>query len=181
MRESFTIRQQFAWLGILSAFWIFLGLIFAMQMVFSGFATWNHAFWISFRDWYPWVLLSPLVLWIAWRFPIESGHWHRSVPVHLLGCALVVVGYGVLARLIDPGPNPFRGRPMLSVERRLMLDPPPPDNRPHSDGQLRRPPPEWPPRGPFPPSGSRLEPEWFSLRELFMRANFSIPICCFIV
>jgi hypothetical protein len=34
-------------------------------------------------DWYIWALLSPLVLALARRYPIEHGALRRSVPIHL--------------------------------------------------------------------------------------------------
>lgn len=40
--------------------------------------------WSEMLAWFLWVLLLPLVLWTAHRFPLERGAWRRSVPVHLL-------------------------------------------------------------------------------------------------
>jgi signal transduction histidine kinase len=33
--------------------------------------------------WYSWALLIPAVLWVARRFPLERGHWIRSLSVHV--------------------------------------------------------------------------------------------------
>ncbi len=50
--------------------------------------------------WYSWALLTPAILWLVRRFPLERAAWLRSVPVHLVGvfvctllhCAMVIAG-----------------------------------------------------------------------------------------
>jgi two-component system LytT family sensor kinase len=45
-------------------------------------------------DWCLWLVLAPVVLWLAWRFPIGTRPWLPNVAVHLaagLGVALVDV------------------------------------------------------------------------------------------
>jgi signal transduction histidine kinase len=46
--------------------------------------------------WFLWVLLLPLVLWTAHRFPLERQAWRRAVPVHFLVGSVVAVLYSVL-------------------------------------------------------------------------------------
>jgi signal transduction histidine kinase len=33
---------------------------------------------------YLWGILTPLAVWLAWRYPIQPGTWKRAVPLHLL-------------------------------------------------------------------------------------------------
>ena len=44
---------------------------------------------LNFSFWYGWAALTPAVLWIARRFPLERDTWKRSAPVHL-GAVLVL-------------------------------------------------------------------------------------------
>jgi signal transduction histidine kinase len=43
---------------------------------------------LNLNYWYSWALLTPVVLWLARRFPLERATWMRSVPVHLVGVFL---------------------------------------------------------------------------------------------
>ncbi len=55
---------------------------------------------LNLNYWYSWALLTPAILWLARRFPLEGATWMRSVPVHLVGvfvctllhCAMVIAG-----------------------------------------------------------------------------------------
>lgn len=198
------------WLGLLAAFWVFLAVIFGSQMALLGPFTWSEALKYAFRDWYPWVLLSPLVVWLSFRFPLEAGSWKRSVPVHVVACVLVVAAYAALWRLTDSGPGRGeRGPPPW------MGKPPGPDRPPHEGGRhgegMRdqhpsgppsgnaaaaasdsrssgsppgKPPsgrrPDFPPNGPRPFRGRGPGPPPF-LSTFLMRANFNVPIYFFVV
>jgi two-component system, LytTR family, sensor kinase len=41
--------------------------------------------------WYAWALISPLVLIVARKFPLERGVWLRSLPVHLVAVLILTV------------------------------------------------------------------------------------------
>ena len=45
---------------------------------------------LNFSFWYGWALLSPIVLWVARRFPLERDTWKRSAAVHF-GAVLVLI------------------------------------------------------------------------------------------
>ncbi len=55
---------------------------------------------LNLNYWYSWALLTPVILWLVRRFPLEAETWMRSVPVHLVGvfvctllhCAMVIAG-----------------------------------------------------------------------------------------
>lgn len=38
---------------------------------------------------YLWGVLTPLALWLAWRYPIGAGTWTRAVPLHLAASLLL--------------------------------------------------------------------------------------------
>jgi two-component system LytT family sensor kinase len=66
----------------------------------------------SLSDSLLWGLVSPLVLWYCWRWPLLGGRWRTTLPLHLLGGVLVPAAFiapASLARyvlgrvLADPG------------------------------------------------------------------------------
>ena len=44
---------------------------------------WLEAFALALAEWYAWALLSPLLWWLARRFPFERDRWLKAVLVHL--------------------------------------------------------------------------------------------------
>jgi hypothetical protein len=101
------------------AFWVLVTLAFSAQLVFAASFPWREAVSISARDWIPWAVASPAVVWLAWRFPIERGTWPVSVPVHLAACVLVLALCGWLGDVVSgaislqprQGELPFPPRP----------------------------------------------------------------------
>ena len=41
---------------------------------------------------YVWFALSPIILYLASRFPFEDGKWKRSVPVHIAASVVIALG-----------------------------------------------------------------------------------------
>lgn len=73
--------------ALLVGIWAVVFSLFAAQLVFTASFAWGDAFRLSALNWLPWLVLTPVVLWLAGRFPFESGRLWRSIPVHLLACA----------------------------------------------------------------------------------------------
>jgi hypothetical protein len=78
--------------------WIRAGLIVAAWTVLASFLTsqmylaysrreipirWERIFLVELSYAYIWAALTPLILWLARRFPIEQLKWIRSMLVHL--------------------------------------------------------------------------------------------------
>lgn len=141
--------QHRSWLTpvIFIVFWTVVVLAFAAQLVFSAAFPWKHALLASLNDWLPWVLLSPGIVWLARRFPLEWGHLRASVPAHLVGCFLTLVLCGWISDLffaafVQPEmtgrprpeatavgkPRLFRDRPGMSPEAAPPGGPPPPED-----------------------------------------------------
>jgi two-component system LytT family sensor kinase len=182
MSTPLTLRQKLMWFGILTAFWVFLALIFGTQMALLGPFTWAQALQFAFRDWYPWMLLSPVVVWVSGRYPLEAGAWKRSVPIHLAACVLVVSACAGLWQLCDPGPGRGEGRPPPWMQKPPGPDRPPQEGGHHRDGMSENHPPGSPGSLGPPPGG----PGHFRGRPgpgpmFFARANFNIPIYFFVV
>ena len=46
---------------------------------------------LNFSFWYGWAALTPIVLWIARRFPLERETWKRSAPVHMIAVLILIL------------------------------------------------------------------------------------------
>jgi signal transduction histidine kinase len=47
--------------------------------------------------WYSWACLTPAILWLSRRFPLDRQHWPLSVPVHLAGVFVATTLHVVMA------------------------------------------------------------------------------------
>lgn len=150
MNRTVAIRQQLVLWALVLGLWALLVLAFAGQLVFTTQLPWLEAMRLSLRDWFPWALLAPLVVWLASQFPLERGRLHLSVPIHLVACMLAVLFCESLARPLPQDQNFIPGgpqRPFLNSpdeERRFGQRPFPrqPDpqlaDAPRSPQELRR-------------------------------------------
>lgn len=111
--------------ALLSALWIGVAVVFAVQIYALGFLTWQSAVLLALLDWGPWILFAPLVLWLARRFPLTPQHWRRPLVAHLVFCVLVVLAMG-LSTL------PLVSRRELVFERRPVSDPSRAEDRDHA-------------------------------------------------
>lgn len=125
VRETEKLKPILAGLGIFVLVWLALILAFAAQLVFGASFPWNAAIRTSALDWLPWVVLSPLVCWLAFRFPLERGKLATNIPLHLLACFLVVTACGWLVDTLAPRPVPGPGP--RAEARRAARDFPPPN------------------------------------------------------
>jgi two-component system, LytTR family, sensor kinase len=97
------MRRPLLWF----AGWTVVVLLFATQWyaydALQGTAEppWHYLRW-SMQEWYTWALVSPLVLWLERRYPVEP----RTIPIHI-GASVIVSGVALLAEamvanLFDP-------------------------------------------------------------------------------
>src|SRR5258708_6005655 len=47
----------------------------------------------SFEEWYLWALLTPLILWLSGRFPLERLKFRRWLGIHFGGALAVAILY----------------------------------------------------------------------------------------
>jgi two-component system LytT family sensor kinase len=66
---------------------------------------------LAASDFLPWVILTPLVVWLSGRFPLERDHWRLSLPIHVLACILAVGACALLGGFIRPLPPSLEGFP----------------------------------------------------------------------
>ena len=90
--------------------WLAVSAAVAWQVSALGFFPWASAFWLSLLDFGPWVVATPLVVWLAHRLPIGPGTWRWTVPTHLIVSvalvALMEVSLSSLGRDVPGGPPP---------------------------------------------------------------------------
>ncbi|HEX8176420.1 MAG TPA: histidine kinase [Pyrinomonadaceae bacterium] len=81
-------HKPWARLALIWGVWTFIGLVFTGQFYFSMYRSdrpveWTYAFYLQMTWAYLWALATPVILWLAERFPIERKHlgWHLSLHV----------------------------------------------------------------------------------------------------
>lgn len=126
-------RRLLKW-GFIVGFWLFFGLLNASQ-TYLGFRMENFPipfwpmFWWQIFGWGSWVFLTPLVLWLGRRFPLERATWASVLFVHLPACLLVSATHiafftFLIFRLTPFGagqrPQPFWDRFLGNVTSQLL-------------------------------------------------------------
>ncbi len=80
--------------GIVFVVSTFVGLVFAARYYFFSIADAQVEFSLSRTawvvvGWWIWILLAPLVLYLARRFPLDRGQWFRMLAAHLIGWVVI--------------------------------------------------------------------------------------------
>jgi two-component system, LytTR family, sensor kinase len=72
----------------LIAVWTAVALYFAVQARFNPAyeprMPWSNALLVNFTYYYLWGLCTPVVVWVARRFPFEKGRWGSSLAAHAI-------------------------------------------------------------------------------------------------
>src|SRR5205823_10264654 len=85
-----------AWLAVWTG-WTALALFFAVSNSLTYRSTGRPANWAltikrSLSEWWLWAALTPLVVWLARRFPLHGTRLWRNIAVHVMaGMALAFV------------------------------------------------------------------------------------------
>ena len=94
-RVSFPKQKIIKWTGVW-AVWTLFGLFFASQFALQNQLSRNPVPFWQILSWqmvsgYVWFALSPLILYLANRFPFEEGKWKTSLPVHVVAGLVVAL------------------------------------------------------------------------------------------
>jgi hypothetical protein len=119
-RAAVSSRKR-AWMafGLQATLWIALSVAFAGLIELADMAPRSEALLFSATNWLPWIVLAPVIFWLAQRFPFESGQLRRAVPIHLAACALCCTAMLWIGAYFAPSPRrmmmrdgrvPFRER-----------------------------------------------------------------------
>jgi signal transduction histidine kinase len=116
-------RRLLEW-GFIVGFWLFFGLLNASQ-TYLGFRMENfplplgRMFTWQMLGWGSWALLTPLVLWLGRRFPLERTSLMRGLAVHIPACVLVAAAHIAFFSFLSMRLLPFgsASRPLPFWER----------------------------------------------------------------
>ncbi len=94
MKDEAARRRPLVKWGLIAAGWTLFGLFFAGQSIavraYDGRPLRVGA---TVAGWllcaYLWLALTPLVLWLARRFPLERRRWHKNLPAHVAAALLL--------------------------------------------------------------------------------------------
>jgi LytS/YehU family sensor histidine kinase len=75
--------------------------LYIYHSVFGKPATWGEEFAEALADFYAWALLSPAILYLAARFPLQPNRWQRSLLVHIPASLLVSLAQVVIHTVAD--------------------------------------------------------------------------------
>lgn len=104
-------KKLLKWLAIFGV-WTLFALFFTSQgflqyqVLKVPIPFWQVLMWQLFSG-YIWFALTPLILWLAKKFPLESGKWLQNIPLHLIFSLLV----SVFQQFIDAFALPKMGYP----------------------------------------------------------------------
>ena len=96
-------------MALLTMVWLAVAFVFATEIYLSAPAgpvkiSWLMAAGSAFRDWFPWILLSPLAITLAEKFRFDRNTWRRSLVVHVVACFAFTLAYQGLLQLACPAP-----------------------------------------------------------------------------
>jgi two-component sensor histidine kinase len=106
-RKRISCRRGAVKIAVIFLVWTTLTTVFAGQFYWIGHGlpfkiSWRQAFHHAFTEWCPWLILCPLVLWLAERFRFERGRWVWGILPHLPACVLVALAYHGISVLLWP-------------------------------------------------------------------------------
>ena len=105
------MRKRFMRAALIFSAWSLFAVFMAVQehytqVVIGRPMAWGVMFRAEFVYAYTWALLTPLILWLANRFPLDYRGWYRTVPVHIAACLAIAAvqrtTYGMLIPSTDP-------------------------------------------------------------------------------
>jgi signal transduction histidine kinase len=120
-------RRWLARQGLNFLLWSLFAVYMALQEHYNSVImgqpmTWARTFRAEFLYAFLWALLTPLILWLADRFPADQRGWYRMAPVHAVACvALASVQRSALVLLNPPQSPQWRVHDFRSLVRIIMV------------------------------------------------------------
>jgi len=118
------------WLALLAldfSLWSVFAVYMALQEHYNALVigrpmAWGYSLRAEFAYAYLWALLTPLILWLANRFPVDQRGWYRTLPVHVVACVLLTaVQKTVYIVLVPPMSREWRVHDVASLIRIIMV------------------------------------------------------------
>lgn len=101
---------------------IFSSQSYVYYAVRGGDVRWLPTLTWVFADWYSWAALSPFVLWLARRFPVERRGWSRALVLHLTAGVLFSVAHAALQAAVNQLGLGHAPRPFPELFKYLILE-----------------------------------------------------------
>jgi two-component system LytT family sensor kinase len=120
MTRAAASRRRLRWIFIVG-FWTFFGALNASQL-YIGIrsegvsAPLGQVFAWQMVGWVPWALLTPIVLWLGSRFPVERPKLARNLAIHAAACAIIYVIHSAIFTVANLLFSPFYPRPHPFME-----------------------------------------------------------------
>lgn len=125
--DTNSIRSQTQrWMWIVSI-WFAFGLVDALQTVFvmrgeGMHHAWVRLFWTCLAGWIPWVVATPLVLWLGRRFPPVKLRPVTTWLAHFAACATVGLTFAAWTAWLDIAFNPYARHSWTGTFAGLWID-----------------------------------------------------------
>ncbi len=125
----FILTQALCWCGLAFAFAVLLDLTGPFEI--------DEALRLSSANWLPWIVYTPLIFWLAGRYPISRKNSLRNIAIHF--AAGIIITASSIAIMMWASPPRLRLRaleprgPGFEMPRDVLLPAPPPfadDRRP---------------------------------------------------
>ena len=120
-------KRRFVRAAVIIASWSLFALLMAVQEHYDAQAvhrprTWRYVFRAEFASAYVWAALTPLILWLAQRFPVDHHAWYRAAPVHVMASlAIVIVQRLAYVALVPPSSPEWRIHDPASLTRYILV------------------------------------------------------------
>ncbi len=85
--------------GLISIFWLLIAMANLLESSLYNPNGVTYVWRTVAMQWLPWILLTPVIMWLASAFTIERLTWHRNIWVHLGACIIIVGGLGTVSYL----------------------------------------------------------------------------------
>jgi two-component system LytT family sensor kinase len=120
-------RRWLAHLALNFSLWSLFAVYMALQEHYTALIigkpmAWSYTIRGEFTYAYLWALLTPLILWLARRFPVDQRGWYRVLPVHVAACILLsAVQKSILVFLVPPMSPQWRVHDVASLARIILV------------------------------------------------------------
>jgi two-component system LytT family sensor kinase len=101
-----SVRRALVRLALIWSSWtlyaLFTGSQSYLSRAYTQHVAFKPAFLYALLDSYTWAMLTPVVLWLGARFPIQKNSWWRTVPLQILFAVVFAVVHVLIFTLVLP-------------------------------------------------------------------------------